>query len=60
MSYEKPDINNMTRNEIEQHIAEVTNKQELLRIERDAVIKSKNDKALQEIKKQILECLKFE
>ena len=61
MSYEKLDVNTIhSRDQIEQLISEVTAKQEYLRAERNAVINSKNDRALEEIKIQITNCLKFE
>lgn len=61
MSYEKLDVNTIhSRDQIEQHIAEVTAKQEYLRTERNILIHSKNDKALTEIKRQMTNCLKFE
>lgn len=54
------DIKTMTRNQIEQHIKSVTDKQEYLRTERETAINSKNDKGLEKIKIQMIECLKFE
>ena len=61
MSYEKLDVNIIhSRDQIEQYIAEVTAKQEYLRIERNAVINSENYKALEKINTEITNCLKFE